>query len=232
LKEKDTRYCARCKKSTKKITLYAKFIGKGMYCKVCHCMTKNGQVIGGVNLRYGTTFKNDFARHLLNDYHTPLEYFSVADIINYLRNGTMQMNKLPPDVAKGVREELEITGNDLKRMLRKSKKYFTAQMKMQKFSINDIIDSLNHGFLQLDKLPPKIAKQVQKELHNSSINKMDESTIYFEYRKMRKRERELLREHKLVEKAFRNDDDFIESSRRLKIVGKKLNEIAREKGFT
>jgi len=166
LKEKDTRYCARCKKSTKKITIYAKFIGKGMYCEVCHCMTKNGKVIGGVDLRYGTTFKNDFARHLLNDYGTALEYFSVDDIIGYLRNGVMLMDRLPPEVAKQVREELERTGIDLQKNLRKSKKYFTEQMEMGKFEINDIIDSLNHGFLQLDKLPPKIAEQVQKELHN------------------------------------------------------------------
>ncbi len=60
---------------------------------------------------------------------------------------------------------------------------------------------------------------------------MDESTIYFEYKKMRKRERELVREHKQLEKALRKDENFIESSRRLKIAGKKLNEIALEKGF-
>jgi len=166
LKEKDTRYCAKCKKSTKKLTLYAKYIGKAEYCKVCHSRTKNGKVIGGVSLRHGTTFKNDFARHLLNEYHTPIEYFSVDDIIGYLRNGTMQMDKIPPEVTKEVQEELTRTGNDLKQKLRKSKKYFTEQMRMEKFSINDIIDSLNHGFLQLDKLPSKIAKQVQKELHN------------------------------------------------------------------
>jgi len=60
---------------------------------------------------------------------------------------------------------------------------------------------------------------------------MDESTIYFEYKKMRKRERELVREHKQLEKALRKDENFFESSRRLKIAGKKLNEIALEKGF-
>lgn len=60
---------------------------------------------------------------------------------------------------------------------------------------------------------------------------MDETTIYFEYKKMRKRVRELIREHKLLEKAFGKDENFIESSRRLKIAQKKLNEIAKEKGF-
>ncbi len=45
LKEKDTRYCARCKKSTKKGTLDAKYIGRVEYCKVCHSRTKNGKVI-------------------------------------------------------------------------------------------------------------------------------------------------------------------------------------------
>jgi len=164
LKEKDTRYCARCKKSTKKGTLDAKYIGRVEYCKVCHSTTKNGKVCGEVRL--GATFKNDFARHLLNDYGTSLEYFSAEDIIGYLRNGVMQMDRLPPNIAKEVREELERTGIDLQKKLRKSKKYFTEQMKMDEFSINDIIDSLNHGFLQLDKLPPKIAKQVQKELDN------------------------------------------------------------------
>jgi len=60
---------------------------------------------------------------------------------------------------------------------------------------------------------------------------MDKSTIYFEYKKMRIRERELIREHKQLEKAFGKDENFIESSKRLKIAGKKLNEVAKEKGF-
>jgi len=60
---------------------------------------------------------------------------------------------------------------------------------------------------------------------------MKNEKIYTEYKKMRKRERELLREHKQLEKAFRNDDDFIEASIRLEIAGKKLNEIAKEKCF-
>jgi len=60
---------------------------------------------------------------------------------------------------------------------------------------------------------------------------MSESTIYIEYKKMRKRETELVREHKQLEKAFGKDENFIESSKRLKIAGKKLNEVAREKGF-
>ena len=62
-------------------------------------------------------------------------------------------------------------------------------------------------------------------------NAMDETTFYSRYKTMRKRERELLREHKQLEKAFRNDDDFIEASIRLEIAGKKLNEIAKEKCF-
>ena len=61
---------------------------------------------------------------------------------------------------------------------------------------------------------------------------MSESTIYFEYKKMRKRETELVREHKQLEKALRKDENFIESSRRLKIAGKKLNEIAKAINFT
>ena len=61
---------------------------------------------------------------------------------------------------------------------------------------------------------------------------MDESTFYSRYKKMRKRERELLREHKQLEKEFGKDENFIESSRRLEIARKKLNEIAKEKSFT
>ena len=60
---------------------------------------------------------------------------------------------------------------------------------------------------------------------------MKNEKIYTEYKKMRKIERELLREHKQLEKAFRNDDDFIEASIRFEIAGKKLNEIAKEKCF-
>ena len=54
---------------------------------------------------------------------------------------------------------------------------------------------------------------------------MDESTIYFEYKKMRKTESELVREHKQLEKAFGKDENFIEASKRLKIAGKKLDEV-------
>ena len=58
---------------------------------------------------------------------------------------------------------------------------------------------------------------------------MKNEKIYTEYKKMRKRERELLREHKKIKKAFGKDDaNVIESSRRLEIAGKKLNEILRE----
>ena len=60
---------------------------------------------------------------------------------------------------------------------------------------------------------------------------MDESTIYIEYKKMRKRERELLREHKQLEKEYGKDENFIESSRRLKIIRKKLNQIVEAKKF-
>jgi len=114
LKEKDSRYCAKCKKSTKKGTLCAKYIGRVEYCKVCHHVSKNGRVSGKVSLRYSTKFKNDFARHLLNEYHTPIEYFSVDDIIGYLRSDIMKMDKLPPEVAKEIRDELRRTGDDLK----------------------------------------------------------------------------------------------------------------------
>ena len=60
---------------------------------------------------------------------------------------------------------------------------------------------------------------------------MDESTFYSRYKKMRKRERELVREHKQLEKTFGKNENFIESSRRLKIARKKLYEVAKEKGF-
>ena len=57
---------------------------------------------------------------------------------------------------------------------------------------------------------------------------MDESTIYFEYKKMRKTERELVCEHKQLEKAFGKDENFIEASKRLQIIRKKLNEVAKQ----
>jgi len=60
---------------------------------------------------------------------------------------------------------------------------------------------------------------------------MDESNIYIEYKKLRKRERELLREHKQLEKEYGKDENFIESSRRFEIARKKLNEVEKEKGF-
>ena len=66
LRERDARYCAKCKKFTEKETMWAKFLGKVIYCKICHYVTKKGEIFGHVDLRNGTTFKNDFARHLLN----------------------------------------------------------------------------------------------------------------------------------------------------------------------
>jgi len=44
--------------------------------------------------------KNDFAPNLQN------EYFSIDGIIHCLRHGFMQIDKLPPELAKTVQEEL------------------------------------------------------------------------------------------------------------------------------
>ena len=44
--------------------------------------------------------KNDFAPNMRN------EYFSINGIIHCLRHGFMQINKLPPELAKVVQEEL------------------------------------------------------------------------------------------------------------------------------
>jgi len=44
--------------------------------------------------------KNDFAPNMTN------EYFSIDAIIHCLRHGFLQINKLPPDIAKLVQEEL------------------------------------------------------------------------------------------------------------------------------
>ena len=49
---------------------------------------------------------------------------------------------------------------------------------------------------------------------------------------MRKRERELVRAHKLLEKEFGKDENLREISIKLENARKKLNDIAREKGFT
>jgi len=44
--------------------------------------------------------KNDFAPNMTN------EYFSINGIIHCLRHGFMQINKLPPELAKVVQEEI------------------------------------------------------------------------------------------------------------------------------
>ncbi len=44
--------------------------------------------------------KNDFAPNMRN------EYFSINGIIHCLRHGFMQQDKLPPELAKTVQEEL------------------------------------------------------------------------------------------------------------------------------
>jgi len=46
--------------------------------------------------------KNDFAPNMRN------EYFSIYGIIHCLRHGFMQINKLPPELAKVVQEELNL----------------------------------------------------------------------------------------------------------------------------
>ncbi len=45
--------------------------------------------------------KNTFAPNMRN------EYFSINGIIHCLRHGFMQINKLPPELAKVVQEELD-----------------------------------------------------------------------------------------------------------------------------
>ncbi len=44
--------------------------------------------------------KNDFAPNMTN------EYFSIDEIIHCLRHGFLQLNKLPPQLAQTVQEEL------------------------------------------------------------------------------------------------------------------------------
>jgi len=46
------------------------------------------------------SIKNDFAPNMTN------EYFSINAIIHCLRHGFLQINKLPPDIANRVQEEL------------------------------------------------------------------------------------------------------------------------------
>jgi len=48
------------------------------------------------------SIKNDFAPNMRN------EYFSIYGIIHCLRHGFMQINKLPPELAKVVQEELNL----------------------------------------------------------------------------------------------------------------------------
>ena len=47
-----------------------------------------------------TNIKNDFAPNMTN------EYFSIDAIIHCLRHGFLQLNKLPPQLAQTVQEEL------------------------------------------------------------------------------------------------------------------------------
>jgi len=42
---------------------------------------------------------------------------------------------------------------------------FAPNMTNEYFSIDGIIHSLRHGFLQIDKLPPQLAQTVQEELN-------------------------------------------------------------------
>jgi hypothetical protein len=44
------------------------------------------------------------------------------------------------------------------------KNYFAPNMRNKYFSINDIIDCLRHGFMQMNKLPPEIADRVHVRL--------------------------------------------------------------------
>jgi len=48
------------------------------------------------------SIKNDFAPNMTN------EYFSIDAIIHCLRHGFLQINKLPPELAKVVQDELNL----------------------------------------------------------------------------------------------------------------------------
>jgi len=65
------------------------------------------------------SIKNDFAQNMRN------EYFSIYGIIHCLRHGFMQINKLPPELAKVVQEEL----NRIKTMNETQIKKFTEKGK-------------------------------------------------------------------------------------------------------
>jgi len=65
------------------------------------------------------SIKNDFAPNMTN------EYFSIDGIIHCLRHGFMQINKLPPNIANRVQEEL----NRIKTMNETQIKKFTEKRK-------------------------------------------------------------------------------------------------------
>jgi len=52
---------------------------------------------------------------------------------------------------------------------------FAPNMRNEYFSIDGIIHCLRHGFMQMSKLPPHIAKLVQEELNQ--IKTMNETQI-------------------------------------------------------
>ncbi len=49
---------------------------------------------------------------------------------------------------------------------------FASNMRNEYFSVNNIISCLQHGFMRMSKLPPKIADRVQEELNLVKTNRL------------------------------------------------------------
>jgi len=100
--------------------------------------------------------KNDFAPNMRN------EYFSINGIIHCLRHGFMQINKLPPELAKVVQEEIrrsvDLHKEDIPR------EFVNPTLMREKVSIWDVVQLIGHGACNLSSMPKEIRAKVDAEL--------------------------------------------------------------------
>jgi len=99
--------------------------------------------------------KNNFAPNMEN------EYFSINGIIHCLRHGFMQQDKLPPELAKTVQEELN---NQVDIHKEDPRKFVNPTLQREMVSIWDVVQLIGHGACDLSSMPKEIRAKVDAEL--------------------------------------------------------------------
>jgi len=99
---------------------------------------------------------------------TENKFFSIPVIIYILDREWIKRNDIPDDVLKRVDEEIKFQLDPEEKNI---KNCFAPNMRNEWFSVNDIIYCLQHGFMQMSKLPPVTADRVQYRINQIKAKK-------------------------------------------------------------